>query len=139
ALVLGGDEVAQQVLTWGASTLFDDLDQVRAHGVQASLRRLGDLERQLARGDEWDEVVGPALEPIALRGRDAEELGDDDRRRRIRHLADQVHRAAFDDRDDQLVDDGLDAWLSGFGDTPRERGRDQFAQSGVVGRVRETN
>jgi hypothetical protein len=81
--------------------------------------------------------VRPPLDRVAVRDRDAHELGDHRDREWVGQLLDHVHLARLGRAREELVHDPLDVRAERLDDAGREGLADQGAETRVVGRVAE--
>ncbi|CAB4873984.1 unannotated protein [freshwater metagenome] len=136
-MVLCRDECTEQVVARLRTEALDQVAQVVGELGQAMLSLSLALRSVLATEDEHGDVVRPRLEAIAVLGRGAQHLGDDDRGDRVREVADHVDLTALQCRVDQLADDLVHARAQQLHRARRERHAHQRAQPRVVRRIAE--
>ena len=92
---------------------------------ELGIARVVDLHRE--------QPVGPGTEQLAVPGRQAQQLGDDDHRQGKRQGVDEVEPLACGV--EELAGHGTDTGFEGGDGARRERGADQLAQGAVLRRV----
>jgi len=98
---------------------------IRDPRPELGVARVIDLHRE--------QPVGPGAEQLAVHGRQAQQLGDDDHRQRERERVNEVE--PFARGVEELAAHGADAGLERGDGAGGERGADQVAQGAVLRRV----
>jgi hypothetical protein len=91
-----------------------------------------DLFAQLVRQRREQEAVRPDTEAVSILGRDAEQLGDHDDRKRKREVVDELHPAIGSHAVDEVVGDLLDPRSQAPDHARRERLCHQLPDATVV-------
>ena len=132
---LGVDEAADEIVARFVAALCGDVQQVGAHGPEAALGVLGDLEGEPVAGRESGDSVGPGLELMAVfRGHADQDSGDHGGQGES-EVADEVKAAGGLDGVEEFVDRGFDLRAHGLDDPRCEGFVDEAPESGMVGRV----
>ena len=134
AVVDDRGEGADQVVARPAAPFGEQVAQVRPE-LDAGLDGLARRRLRRVQLVHQAEVGRPGSEEVAVRGRDAQQLGDDRHGQRLHELGDEVGLPGLAHVVDQAVDDGLDPAPHRLHGPWRERLEDQPSEPRVIGRL----